>query len=77
MCIRDRCIGNGDGQGIGIVGNNNIIGGNTAASRNVISCHTTAGLGNAIDIVGIGSTSTGNVVQGNYIGTVSYTHLIL
>lgn len=63
-----ECIGNGDGQGIGIVGNNNIIGGNTAASRNVISCHTTA-LGNAIDIVGIGSTSTGNVVQGNYIGT--------
>jgi len=65
-----ECIGNGDGQGIGITGNNNIVGGNTPEARNVISCHTTVGRGDGIDIVGaFGTPSTGNVVQGNYIGT--------
>lgn len=65
-----ECIGNGDGQGIGVTGDNNIIGGNTAAARNVVSCHTTARRGDGIEIVGgFGSASTGNIVQGNYVGT--------
>ena len=65
-----ECIGNGEGQGISVTGDNNIIGGNTAAARNVISCHTTVGRGDGIDIVGgFGSVSTGNIVQGNYVGT--------
>lgn len=64
------CVGNGDGQGITISGNNNLVGGITVAARNVVSCHTTTGLGDGVDIVGLaGVTSTGNKVQGNYIGT--------
>ncbi|HEY2785006.1 MAG TPA: choice-of-anchor Q domain-containing protein [Fimbriiglobus sp.] len=54
----------GNAQGITIYGgsSNNIIGGTTAADRNIISANTT---GVAIT----GATTTGNVVQGNYIGT--------
>lgn len=42
---------------------NNIIGGSTPAARNIISA-TQTGEG-----IGFGQNSTGNVVQGNYIGT--------
>ena len=52
-------------QSIGVnIGNasNNVIGGDTAAARNVIS-------GNSGNGVGIAGSSAGNVVKGNYIGT--------
>ncbi|MET0383102.1 MAG: right-handed parallel beta-helix repeat-containing protein, partial [Burkholderiaceae bacterium] len=42
--------------------NGDVIGGNTAAARNVLS-------GNAIAGVQISNSSIGNIVQGNYIGT--------
>ena len=42
---------------------NNIIGGTTAAARNVISGNSSIG----VNV--LGTTSTGNVIQGNYIGT--------
>jgi len=53
--------------GIQINGNNNTVGGTTAAARNVIS-------GNGFDTstrsgISFFSTATGNVVQGNFIGT--------
>lgn len=64
-----ECIGNGDGQGVGVTGSNNTVGGNTAAARNVISCHSGPS-GSAVDLVGgFGTPSTGNKFQGNYIGT--------
>ena len=65
------CIGNGIGQGIGVNGNNNVIGGTTAAARNIISCHSDgSGGGDGIDIIGsFGTPSISNVVQGNWIGT--------
>ena len=49
--------------GIFIDAPNNILGGTTAAARNVISGNTAAG----IDL--LGSRATGNLIQGNYIGT--------
>ncbi len=49
--------------GINILGNNNTIGGTTAASRNVIGGNQSHG----IRITGVGASS--NVVLGNYIGT--------
>jgi hypothetical protein len=58
------CIGNGTGQGLSIDGDNNVVGGNSAAARNVFSCHTTVGQGTGIDVVG-----NSNTIQGNYIGT--------
>ena len=58
------CIGNGTGQGITISGDNNVVGGNSAAARNVISCHTTVGQG-----IGIVVEGNSNTIQGNYIGT--------
>lgn len=64
-----ECIGNGDGQGVGVTGSNNTVGGNTSAARNVISCHSGPS-GSAVDLVGgFGTPSTGNKFQGNYIGT--------
>ncbi|MDQ3749868.1 MAG: VCBS repeat-containing protein [Acidobacteriota bacterium] len=58
-------LGNANGLGFDIRSSNNIIGGTTAAARNVISGNNTA-----IDI-GSGTTAqlTGNIIQGNYIGT--------
>ncbi|HEX8254238.1 MAG TPA: hypothetical protein VF846_13930 [Thermoanaerobaculia bacterium] len=50
-----------NGTGIGISGNNNTIGGNVAASRNVISGNTTG--------VFLYGTANNNSVTGNYIGT--------
>src|SRR2546421_7658722 len=53
--------GSANSGGISISGNNNTIGGTTAAARNVIS-------GN--DNIGIAiSAGTGNTIAGNYIGT--------
>ncbi len=51
----------GNNQGISVSGSNNLIGGMTAAARNVISGNRNRG-------VGIGGTNSGNLVQGNYIG---------
>jgi uncharacterized repeat protein (TIGR01451 family) len=54
--------GNGE-QGVSINGNsNNTVGGTTAAARNVIS----SSAGNGVLILG---PASGNLVQGNYIGT--------
>ena len=55
--------GNGDlGVFITTGSNNNVIGGTTAAARNLIS-------GNALNAVVINGGATGNAVEGNYIGT--------
>lgn len=55
--------------GIGLAvagGSNNIVGGTTAAARNVVSANLSTGIG----IFGLDSNpTTDNVVQGNYIGT--------
>lgn len=50
------------GAGLGVGGTNHVIGGTTAAARNVISGNTQDG----IDIAGV---ATGTAVLGNYIGT--------
>ena len=50
-------------DGLEILGANNVIGGTTATLRNVISGNDSDGI--AI----VGAAATGNVVQGNYIGT--------
>jgi len=58
--------GHSQDNGIKIDGDdNNIIGGNSASYRNVISDNLSAG------ILLTASTSTGNVIKGNYIGTTS------
>jgi CSLREA domain-containing protein len=59
-------LGNGN-QGVHLfsVSTNNTIGGTTAAARNVISGNSVAGI-----MMGA-ATNTGNLVQGNYIGTKS------
>ena len=54
--------GLGNGYGVYVTGANNIIGGASAAERNLISENTTG-----IDVYG--ATATGNTIQGNYIGT--------
>ncbi|MBX3680413.1 MAG: DUF4347 domain-containing protein, partial [Rhodocyclaceae bacterium] len=55
----------GNNAGVGIYnGNNNIIGGSTAADRNVLS-GSNVGVGITTD----NGTSTGNQIRGNYIGT--------
>jgi hypothetical protein len=57
-------VSNAQGIGIYFSGNssNNIVGGNIAGARNIISANT--GYGIQID----GVTSSGNIVKGNYIG---------
>jgi parallel beta-helix repeat protein len=59
-------IGN-TGEGIGIVGSSNLIGGPFAAARNVISGNMQQGI--EINGLGSGSASTLNTIQNNYIGT--------
>ena len=50
-------------DGISVGGANNLIGGSTAGARNVVSGNNQTGI--IID----GAGATGNIVQGNYIGT--------
>ncbi len=51
-------------DGVGILeGFNNLVGGTTVAARNIISANGTAGVSIS------GSTATGNLVQGNFVGT--------
>jgi titin len=58
------CLANGlNGVFIGYGAHNNIIGGDSPADRNLISCNGWEGVGIH------GSGTTGNVVSGNYIGT--------
>ncbi|MCW5623235.1 MAG: cadherin domain-containing protein, partial [Burkholderiales bacterium] len=54
----------GTGTGIAVYGNNNTIGGTTAADRNVVGGNTSDGIG--VDAVNGGGT--GNQVLGNYVG---------
>jgi hypothetical protein len=55
--------GNLQGTGIYISGSpNNIVGGNTAGHRNIISANESTG------VVVAGAGSTGNIIKGNYIG---------
>jgi len=54
-------------QGINITSANNIIGGTTAAARNIISGNGSGSTSAGVYITG--ASATGNVVQGNYIGT--------
>jgi titin len=58
------CLGNGyNGIFVGMGAQNNLIGGDIPADRNLIAC-------NGLEGVGIhGSGTSGNVVSGNYIGT--------
>src|SRR5438067_5473608 len=51
-----------DGVEITFFASDNTIGGTTLGARNVISGNSTSG-------IGVSSNSTGNLVQGNYIGT--------
>src|SRR5581483_602967 len=62
------CIGNNE-RGVEIEGGatSNTIGGTSAGARNLISCNGTSGSDDGVYISG--SSTTGNVVQGNYIGT--------
>jgi hypothetical protein len=56
---------------VGVFINNspgNIIGGTTAGARNIISGHSLSAGSQGVSIAG-GAGSTGNLVQGNYIGT--------
>ena len=56
-------LANANGVVISMGGSNNTIGGSTAADRNLISGNTTDG----VDLTGSGTS--GNVVEGNYIGS--------
>ena len=49
-------------NGIYIAGDNNLIGGVTAADRNIVS-------GNDDEGIDVGGSATGNIIIGNYIGT--------
>jgi uncharacterized repeat protein (TIGR01451 family) len=53
----------GFGHGMNVQSANNVIGGTTAAARNVISANTGTG------VLLFGAGGTGNVISGNYIGT--------
>jgi hypothetical protein len=56
----------GNGDGVGMLGNGNLVGGVSAAARNVISGNN----GAAISFGAAGAlTSSHNVLEGNYIGT--------
>jgi titin len=58
----------GNYHGVAVTSNNNMIGGTTAAARNLISGNGSFGFGNFTGIL-IAAGATGNLVQGNYIGT--------
>jgi CSLREA domain-containing protein len=57
----------GGGGGVGINGSNNTIGGTQPAERNLISGNSTSG--GTLGVWMIGSGASGNLVQGNLIGT--------
>ncbi|HXI91908.1 MAG TPA: C25 family cysteine peptidase [Blastocatellia bacterium] len=60
------------GNGIGVfIGNspNNIVGGTTAATRNIISGNSNNSVSGSGGVLIYGTGSTGNRIQGNYIGT--------
>ncbi len=52
-----------------VISSNNLIGGTTAAVRNIISGNTNIGIELAGGDVSTGVTGSNNIVQGNYIGT--------
>ena len=58
-------LGNRDGVTIYAGSDNNTVGGTTAADRNVFGGNTA----NGVDISGASGGSSGNVVEGNFIGT--------
>jgi RHS repeat-associated protein len=53
------------GQGVSSAGSNNLVGGTNAAARNVISGNNDAG------ITLFGTTTSSNLIQGNYIGVAA------
>jgi titin len=57
--------------GIVVAGNNNVVGGNTAGERNVISpCGLVASTQTTLQLLGaFGAGNGGHTIQGNYIGT--------
>jgi hypothetical protein len=57
-----QALANGD-DGVFIYGPNNTVGGTTAAARNIISANHNPGVSL------IGAVTTGNLIEGNYIGT--------
>lgn len=63
-------LGNGDAGVMMRNSANNVIGGTTAAARNVVAANGGSGALNAArGIVMFLSGATGNIVQGNYVGT--------
>jgi hypothetical protein len=65
-----KALGNADGVWLGDGATNNTIGGTTAAARNIISGITDGlGFGVFIHPNNAGQLPSGNVVEGNYIGT--------
>lgn len=59
----------GNGNGIEVVSSNNMIGGTTPEKRNIISGNSLAGI--YVVVAGNNGTTSGNAIQGNYIGTTS------
>ncbi|CAN5827646.1 hypothetical protein BH11PSE8_BH11PSE8_11700 [soil metagenome] len=57
------------GIGIAIFGSNNVIGGSTAADRNVVAVNTVSKFNLAINGGNGTGSGSGNVVKGNYFGT--------
>ncbi len=57
----------GDGIGIVVTGDGNTIGGTATGARNLISASASVNFGEGVEILGTGAT--GDVVQGNFIGT--------
>ena len=53
----------GNTRGVVILGSNNTVGGTQSGQRNVISANTTSGIDHS------GASATGNVVEGNFLGT--------
>jgi hypothetical protein len=66
-----KLVASGNGVGLGVGTTNNTIGGTTAAARNIISGGVyNDGIGIKIGTLGnSGLVPTGNLVEGNYIGT--------
>ena len=65
-CNLDGSLGSGQGTGIIVNSADNTIGGTTAADRNLISGNSNA------NVLASGSEATGDLIEGNYIGTDVY-----